>query len=114
MQLERERAKPLRAPLIIAVCCIVDAGARIPVIEQMLSAGAAAQNIMVAANALGYGSAWKTGEPAYDENVKRALGLEAKDAIVGFIYLGTRAQMTPPAQTVDPQQFVVEWPASGG
>ena len=55
-----------------------------------------------------------TGDPANDENVRRALGLEAKDAIGGFIYLGTRAQSIPPAQTIDPQQFVVEWPASDG
>jgi nitroreductase len=34
---------------------------------------------------------WKTGAPAYDEQVKAALGLEAKDAIVGFMYLGTDA-----------------------
>ena len=109
-QLERERGKPLRAPMIIGVCAIVDPEARIPVIEQVLSAGAAAQNIMVAAHALGYGSAWKTGEAAYDPAVKAALGLQSKDAIVGFIYLGRHAQLMPAPQTLDPWRFVVEWP----
>jgi nitroreductase len=111
-QLDRERMKPMRAPLIIAVCAIVDPQARIPVIEQVLSAGAAAQNICVAAHALGYGAAWKTGEAAYDPAIKAALGLEAKDAIVGFIYLGTPAQPVPRPQPVDPRQFVVEWRGS--
>ena len=32
---------------------------------------------------------WKTGEAAYDENVKRAMGLAAEDHIVAFLYLGT-------------------------
>ena len=49
----------------------------------------AAQNIMLAAHALGYGAMWKTGDPAYDPRVKRALGLEESDAIVAFLYLGT-------------------------
>lgn len=108
-QLERERGKPLRAPMIIGVCAIVHPEARIPVIEQVLSAGAAAQNIMVAAHALGYGSAWKTGEAAYDPTVKAALGLQSKDAIVGFIYLGMHAQPLPAPQALDPWRFVVEW-----
>jgi len=42
--------------------------------------------------ALGFNAVWKTGGPAYDNQVKTALGLEAKDAIVGFIYIGTDAE----------------------
>jgi nitroreductase len=87
--LQRERQKALRAPLIVAVAAVCNTSARIPAIEQILSAGAAAQNMMLAATALGYGSMWKTGDAAYDDTVKAALGLEAKDAIVGFLYLGT-------------------------
>lgn len=98
--LERERQKAMRAPLIIAVAAVCNASAKIPAIEQILSAGAAAQNMMLAANALGFGSMWKTGGAAYDEVVKVALGLEAKDAIVGFLYLGTLPAdaLPPPAQ----------------
>ncbi|HEX5459118.1 MAG TPA: nitroreductase [Steroidobacteraceae bacterium] len=96
--LQRERQKPLRAPLIIAVAAVRDAAARIPPIEQVLAAGAAAQNIMLAAPALGFGAMWKTGDAAYDDTVKVALGLAAADAIVGFLYLGTApADAVPPA-----------------
>ena len=87
--LQRERQKALRAPLIIVVAAVCNAAARIPPIEQILAAGAAAQNMMLAAPALGFGAMWKTGDAAYDDTVKVALGLEAKDAIVGFIYLGS-------------------------
>jgi nitroreductase len=96
--LQRERQKAFRAPMILVVAAICTPGGKIPVIEQVLAAGAAAQNVMLAALALGFNSMWKTGGPAYDDGVKAALGLEAKDAIVGFMYLGTETSKpdTPP------------------
>ena len=87
--LERERQKAFRAPLIIVVAARCNLAAKVPVIEQILSAGAAAQNMMLAAFAQGFNAMWKTGDAAYDDDVKQALGLEPKDAIVGFIHLGT-------------------------
>src|SRR5882757_5242829 len=108
--IEREREKPLRAPLIIVLAAVIKEGHKIPVIEQLLAAGAAAQNVMLAAHALGFGAAWKTGAPAYDNYVKEALGLAPPDAIVGFLYLGTSAAtpaMLPPAEL---SNFVRNWP----
>ena len=52
--------------------------------------GAAVQNIMLAANARGFGAMWKTGAPAYDASVKQALGIAPDSEIVGFLYLGTQ------------------------
>jgi len=86
--LQRERDKAMRAPLIIIVACRIVQGTKIPVIEQILAAGAAAQNILLALHAQGFASAWKTGEGAYDPDVKRALGFAADDHLVGFIYTG--------------------------
>jgi len=108
--LEREKQKPLRAPLIVVIAASIHEGHKIPVIEQILAAGAAAQNVMVAAHAMGFGAMWRTGEPAYDAKVKEALGIPAGDAIVGFIYLGT-----PQGRTLIPpdepglKDFVREW-----
>jgi nitroreductase len=86
--LQRERDKAMRAPLIIVVACRIVTGTKVPAIEQILAAGAAAQNILLALHALGYAAAWKTGEAAYDTDVKKALGLAADDHIVGLIYTG--------------------------
>lgn len=92
--LQRERGKAMRAPLIIVVACRIVPGTKIPAIEQLMAAGAAAQNILLALHTLGYVAAWKTGEAAYDTEVKKSLGLAADDHIVAFIYTGGVAGAT--------------------
>ncbi|MFL6574995.1 MAG: nitroreductase, partial [Povalibacter sp.] len=93
-QLEGERRKPLRAPMIIAVAAHVTPG-KIPEIEQVLAVGAAVQNMMLAAHALGFGAMWKTGGAAYAANVKRLLELDERDHIVAFLYVGTVGAVGP-------------------
>lgn len=95
--LQRERQKALRAPLIIVVAAVSSPTAKVPAVEQILAAGAAAQNLMLAAPALGFAAMWKTGDAAYDDTVKTALGLEPADAIVGFLYVGTEPRAAAPA-----------------
>ena len=97
-KLEKERTKLGRAPMVIVVAAVNKGSDAIPFLEQFAAAAAASQNMLIAATALGYGSMWRTGDPAYDENVQRALGLNPDDAIVGFLYLGTPTPeaMKPP------------------
>lgn len=91
-QLKKERTKLGRAPLVVIVCAINRHSDEIPWVEQLLAAGAAAQNLCLAATALGYGSMWRTGPAAYDHRVMHAIGLDDRDAIVGFVYLGSPAE----------------------
>jgi nitroreductase len=86
---DKERTKLGRAPVVIVVGAVRRPSEQIPWIEQQLAAAAAAQNILLAAAALGYGSMWRTGDAAYDNDVKDALGLAPEDAITGFLYIGT-------------------------
>jgi nitroreductase len=109
--LQRERDKALRAPLILVVAAHVNAAVKIPPIEQTLAAGAAAGNIMLACVALGYNAMWKTGGAAYDDSVKRSLGLEPTDAIVGFLYVGTEVGKAPAARG-EWRDLVREWHAA--
>ncbi len=109
--LAKEREKALRAPLIIVAVAHIKANDKIPEVEQMLSAGAATQNIMLAAHALGFGAMWKTGGPAYDSRMKAAFGLEPNDSIAGFIYIGTTvvdAAATPRPRAVA-AEYVSNW-----
>ena len=106
--LQSEHDKALRAPLIIVVAAAVRGNTKVPAIEQIVSAGAAAQNMLVAAHALGFGGFWRTGDAAYDDHVKQSFGLTANDEIVGFLYLGHIATPGRP-KTADPLGVVEEW-----
>lgn len=86
---ERERTKLGRAPLVVIVSAVDRENRKIPFVEQRDAAVTAAQNALIAATALGYGSMWRTGAPVDDPRVKAALGLRGQDAIVAFLYLGT-------------------------
>jgi len=107
--LERERRKAFRAPLIIVVAAIISPGGKIPEIEQVLSAGAAAQTMLLATQALGFNAVWKTGASAYDDVVKGALGLESKDSIVGFLYMGSDVDGPGSLPRPDWKEFVRHW-----
>jgi len=106
--LEKERKKPLRAPLVIAVIAKIQDHPKIPMSEQLLSAGAAAQNIMIAAHALGFGGIWRSGDVCFDVNIKSRLGATGHDEIVGFLYLGT-PKTHPPIPEFDHSEFILEW-----
>ena len=107
--LAREREKALRAPLIVVVATRCDRSAKIPVVEQILSAGCAAHGVMLAAFAQGLGAFWRTGEAAYDEGVKSALGIAADDLIVGFIYVGTDTGDAPSRPRPVVEEFAQRW-----
>jgi nitroreductase len=108
-QVAKERAKPLRSPLTIAVIAQVVEGHKIPVFEQILSAGAAAMNILNAAHALGFGAKWVTGANCYDPCFLAEFGLEPTDQLAGFIHIGT-PKSTPSAERLDPALLTTEWP----
>lgn len=109
-EIDKERAKPLRAPLVIAVAAHVVAGhPSVRTVDQVYAAAAAAQNILLACFDLGYGVMWLTGSNAHDPNVKRALGLATTDEIVGFLYVGSIAAMPEPLPVDDLEASVIEW-----
>ncbi|MDO8280932.1 MAG: nitroreductase [Burkholderiaceae bacterium] len=87
-KLQAERAKALRAPLIVVAAAQIQVG-KVPAVEQAVATGAAVQNMMLAAHALGLGAFWRTGAVVYDEAFKQAFGLSAQDTIVGIVYIGT-------------------------
>src|SRR3954471_9172325 len=95
-QLEFERMRLARAPLVVAVVSRAAPHVKIPEWEQQLSAGAAAMNLVNAAHAMGYAASWITEWYAYDRAVLDALGLGANERIAGFVHIGR-----PRAPTTD-------------
>ena len=86
-----ERGRFLRAPLVVGVVSRVREGIAIPVWEQQLSAGAACQNMLIAAHAMGFVANWITEWCAYNPCVLERLGLKEGERIAGFIYIGSPA-----------------------
>ncbi len=84
-----ERSRFERAPVVVAVISVVDPDHRTPQWEQVLTAGAVCQNMLIAASAHGFAAQWITEWYAYDEAVCARLGLGANERIAGFIYIGT-------------------------
>jgi nitroreductase len=87
-QVAFERNRLARAPLVVAVVSRAAPHVKIPEWEQVLSAGAAAMNLVNAAHALGYAATWITEWYAYDRRVLDALGLAASEKIAGFVHIG--------------------------
>ena len=107
--LEKTRNKPLRAPLIVVVVARIAEHPKVPEVEQLLSAGAAAENMMVAAHAQGLGAMWRTGGMAYHRRVHAGLGLAGNERVVGFLYLGAiegRSRLLPDLAVED---FFERW-----
>lgn len=107
--LAKQREKPLRSPLIVVVVATLVESEKIPEIEQMLSAGAAAHNVLLASNALGFGSIWLTGANAYDPYVRGELGIADNERIIGFVYLGTPELDIPPRPLPDISHYLSNW-----
>lgn len=108
-KLARLRAKPLRAPLIIASISVFQYHPKVPELEQDMSAAAATQNMLVAAYAQGIGAMWRTGTLAYDPVVKQGLGLGEHEKIIGFLYLGTISGGTKRLSEPELGKFIQEW-----
>lgn len=105
-QIAFERARPQRAPLLLAVTAKLRPGHKIPEWEQILSGGAVCTLILVAAQAQGYAGQWLTEWPAYRDEVVRALGHDpVTDRILGFMYLGTAANA--PEERARPERETV-------
>jgi nitroreductase len=104
-QIDFERNRLARAPLVIAVVSRAAPHVKIPEWEQQLSAGASAMTLVIAAHAMGYAASWITEWYAYDRRVLDALGLAANERIAGFVHIGRPAK--PPEDRERPELNVI-------
>ncbi len=110
--IEKDRERYNFAPLIVTVIARVDENhPKIPAQEQLLSAGCVAYNLLLGAQALGFGAQWLTGWAAYDPDAAALLGLRDGERIVGFVHIGSVREPAP--ERVRPQlsALVSEWAA---
>lgn len=103
---------PLRAPMIVVAITVAKDDPKVPVVEQILSTGAAVQNFLVAIHAQGFASMWRTGWVTEHTHIRAALGLLPNESIAGFIYLGTAASAPRQPSLLTVSDFVQQWPSA--
>jgi nitroreductase len=107
-QLDKERAKPLRAPVVVAVAAVPSDDPKTIEVEEIAATAAGIQNMLLAAQALGLGAMWRTGESAYDPEVRAFLGLPENAHMLAFIYLGY-AEIVPPVARFEGASARTRW-----
>jgi nitroreductase len=86
--LDKERAKPLRAPVVIAVGVDKPTEPKVLEIENICAAAAAVENLLLAAHALGLAAKWRTGEDARNPRLKEFLGFAPDQHVLAILYIG--------------------------
>ena len=104
--LKKYKDAPYRAPMIIILVNTHKEHPKVPSIEQKLSTAAAAQNIMLALNAMNYACIWRTGKMAFNEVIRDALGLSNEQEVLGYLYIGTEVGDKKKIPNLDIDNFV--------
>ncbi|QOL24841.1 NAD(P)H nitroreductase [Thalassotalea sp. LPB0316] len=103
VKLQKTAKMPFRAPMIIVISTVYQQHDKVPLKEQLISAGCAAHAMQMAAVAQGFGAMWRTGDLAFNDDVKTALNIDTHNDIAGFLYIGTPTKQLPlkPAKSFD-------------
>lgn len=102
----KTQAMPLRAPVIITVVTKIQAHKKVPPFEQMLSAGAAVQNLILALKAQGFSTVWRTGLLCNEAAVKLYFDVGPDDYVTAFVYTGTSPKNEPARKPIDIESLV--------
>jgi nitroreductase len=108
-RIEQERTRFSRAPLVIGVVFVPKASPKIPQWEMFLSAGMAAMNLIIAANALGYGANLITNWYSDVEEGRAILGLARDERVVGFVHIGNHSGEIAERPRPDPATLVSDY-----
>ena len=102
---EKSRQKtynmPLRAPVIITVVTQMQVHKKVPPFEQILSTGAAVQNLILALKAQGFSTVWRTGLLCNEPAVKAYFGVGPDDYVTAFVYTGSSPCDMPTRKPID-------------
>lgn len=107
--LERVKNHPARAPLLVLALTQFQPHAKVPYFEQVLSTGAAIQNLLLSLQAQGFSSIWRSGAVVESKLLKQSFGLAEDDLIAGIIYIGTAAKTIATRSEIDTQNYVSYW-----
>ena len=107
--LDIERQRFLPSPLTIGVISSPQEHPKVPEVEQLLSAGNVAFNLLHAAHALGFGASWVTRWYAFDAEAAAMLGARAGERFVAFIHIGTPTAVMEDRPRPNLADIVTRW-----
>lgn len=108
-QIEKERTRFSRSPLVIGIVSKAGPHPKIPEWEQVLSAGASTMNLVTAVHAMGFAAQWLTGWYAYDQEASEFLGLTAGERFAGFVHIGTPKEKPAERPRPSPEDLLTIW-----
>lgn len=95
-KLAKDRDRFAHSPAVLAVVARIDEQhPKIPAQEQLLSAGCVAFNLLLAAQAAGFGAQWLTGWSCYDRDAAKLLELADNESVIAYIHVGSRGAKPP-------------------
>jgi len=106
---QAEKKQFLPAPITIGVISKPIEHFKVLSIEQLLSAGAVALNLVHGANAFGYGAHWVTRWFAHDKKAAKMLGANEGEQFVAFVHIGTPSRRLEERDRPMLKDVVSEW-----
>lgn len=95
-QIAKAEAQYANADLAVVVVSAPVQSEKVPLIEQVYSAGAVCLSMLNAALAAGWGANWLSGWASHDRTfVETSLGLAQSESIAGIIHIGTETNPPP-------------------
>ena len=108
-KLEKYKNAPYRAPMVIIAISNTKVHKKVPEIEQILSTGAAVQNMLNAIHAIGFSAIWRTGILALNDTIGKYFDLDINQKILGYIYVGKAAAEPKKIKEIDINSHVKKW-----
>lgn len=94
---------------IIALVSKRGSNPKIAEIEEIQATAMAIQNMQLAAAAMGYAAYINSGGMCYHPSMKKYLGFESEDQVLGFLYLGIPLGANPEGRRITSIQEKVVW-----
>lgn len=108
-KIEKGRGQFDRSALAVVVISSPQEVGKVPVAEQILSAGALCLGLVNAATAAGWGANWLTGWVSHDAAFcARAFGCTGSETVAGIVHIGTPGPAAPERPRPDLAR-VVQW-----
>lgn len=88
----RLAAKPLRAPLLLAIVAVTREHPKVPLWEQEAAAAGVAHMLTLLIDEAGWGVMWRSGPHTRHPLVAEVHGLAADEHLLGWLYVGGRPE----------------------